>query len=134
MKKEPVVVSNLQNHLANERTFLSWVRTSIGIMAFGFVVEKFSLFLKQITVLLGHAPLLDTSHIQLIPAKHSELLGISLVAFGALLCFFAFLKYKKIETQICQETYKPTVLLDVMLTGMIFLIGLLLTIFLVNTL
>jgi hypothetical protein len=27
-------------HMANERTFLSWIRTSIGIMAFGFVVEN----------------------------------------------------------------------------------------------
>jgi putative membrane protein len=26
------------NHLANERTFFAWVRTSIGIMALGFVV------------------------------------------------------------------------------------------------
>jgi uncharacterized membrane protein YidH (DUF202 family) len=26
--------------MANERTFLSWIRTSIGIMAFGFVVEN----------------------------------------------------------------------------------------------
>ena len=34
------------DHLANERTFLAWIRTSIGIMAFGFVVVKFSLFLN----------------------------------------------------------------------------------------
>lgn len=35
--------------LANERTFLSWLRTGISLMAFGFVVSKFNLFL-QITV------------------------------------------------------------------------------------
>jgi putative membrane protein len=29
--------------MANERTFLAWIRTGIGIMAFGFVVEKFGL-------------------------------------------------------------------------------------------
>ena len=39
--------------MANERTFLAWIRTSIGIMAFGFVVEKFALFLKQVSYLLG---------------------------------------------------------------------------------
>lgn len=33
--------------MANERTFLAWIRTSIGIMAFGFVVEKFALFIKK---------------------------------------------------------------------------------------
>jgi len=38
-----VRVQNRRVHLANERTFLAWIRTSIGIMAFGFVVEKFGL-------------------------------------------------------------------------------------------
>ena len=38
---------NTANHLANERTFLAWIRTSVGLMAFGFVVVKFSLFVKQ---------------------------------------------------------------------------------------
>jgi uncharacterized membrane protein YidH (DUF202 family) len=31
---------NANDHLANEPTFLAWIRTSIGIMAFGFVVVK----------------------------------------------------------------------------------------------
>ena len=30
--------------LANERTFLAWVRTGIATIAFGFVIEKFNLF------------------------------------------------------------------------------------------
>lgn len=47
--------SNARDHMANERTFLAWIRTSIGIMAFGFVVEKFALFIKQITLLLGES-------------------------------------------------------------------------------
>ena len=38
--------------MANERTFLAWIRTSIGIMAFGFVVEKFALFHKKISIFL----------------------------------------------------------------------------------
>jgi putative membrane protein len=32
------------DHAANERTFLAWVRTGIAVVAFGFVVEKFNLF------------------------------------------------------------------------------------------
>jgi hypothetical protein len=35
----------LWSHSANERTFLAWVRTAIAVMAFGFIVEKFDLFL-----------------------------------------------------------------------------------------
>ena len=39
---------NLREHLANERTFLAWLRMSVAIIAFGFVVERFSLFLKYL--------------------------------------------------------------------------------------
>lgn len=41
---------NPSDHLANERTFLAWVRTSIALMGFGFVVVKFSLFIKQLSI------------------------------------------------------------------------------------
>jgi len=36
------------DHAANERTFLAWVRTGIAVVAFGFVVEKFNLFLATV--------------------------------------------------------------------------------------
>src|SRR5471030_340305 len=89
--------SHARDHLANERTFLAWIRTSIGIMAFGFVVEKFSLFLKQISIFLG------ASHSLVLPnnvsSGYSARLGIILVALGALICLLAFIKYKKIEVQ-----------------------------------
>jgi putative membrane protein len=35
-------------HAANERTFLAWIRTGIAMTAFGFVIEKFNLFLLTI--------------------------------------------------------------------------------------
>jgi putative membrane protein len=34
------------DHAANERTFLAWVRTGIAVIAFGFVIEKFNLFVS----------------------------------------------------------------------------------------
>ena len=37
---------DLRTHMANERTFLAWCRTSIAMVVFGFVVEKFDLLLK----------------------------------------------------------------------------------------
>ena len=33
-------------YFAAERTLLAWVRTGIGVMAFGFVVARFRLFLR----------------------------------------------------------------------------------------
>ena len=40
------MIKNFGDHAANERTFLAWVRTAIAVMAFGFLVEKFDLFLE----------------------------------------------------------------------------------------
>jgi putative membrane protein len=37
-------------YFAGERTFLAWIRTGIGIMAFGFVVARFGLFLRLLQV------------------------------------------------------------------------------------
>jgi len=51
--KKSVRVRNRRVHMANERTFLAWMRTSMGIMALGFVVEKFALFIKQVSYVLG---------------------------------------------------------------------------------
>jgi putative membrane protein len=39
------MIKRYSDHAANERTFLAWVRTAVAIMAFGFVIEKFDLFL-----------------------------------------------------------------------------------------
>jgi putative membrane protein len=39
-----VMIRDYGDHAANERTFLAWLRTSIAVIAFGFVIEKFNLF------------------------------------------------------------------------------------------
>ena len=40
-KRDP---DSSQQHLANERTFLSWLRTSIALMGLGFIVAIFGEF------------------------------------------------------------------------------------------
>jgi len=42
------MIRGYSDHAANERTFLAWVRTGIAVVAFGFVVEKFNLFMATI--------------------------------------------------------------------------------------
>jgi putative membrane protein len=42
------MIDKYSDHAANERTFLAWVRTGIATIAFGFVVEKFNLFVRTI--------------------------------------------------------------------------------------
>lgn len=126
--------SYARDHMANERTFLAWIRTSIGIMAFGFVVEKFALFLKHITLFLGHSNpqlLQEGSHLF---QGYSATLGLFLVALGTLLCLLAFINYKTVEKQLKKAQYEPSILLNVMLTLSIMLIGVFLMVYLSSNL
>lgn len=61
--------------LASERTLLAWIRTGLAMMAFGFVVSRFALFLRELAQ-LGHA---RTRH----PTGLSLGLGTSLIVLGA---------------------------------------------------
>ncbi len=50
------MIRGYSDHAANERTFLAWVRTGIAVIAFGFVVEKFNVFMTTIAAsALGEA-------------------------------------------------------------------------------
>jgi putative membrane protein len=42
------MIEGYSDHAANERTFLAWIRTGIAVIAFGFVIERFNLFLVTI--------------------------------------------------------------------------------------
>ena len=117
----------LRDHLANERTFLAWIRTSIGIMAFGFVVEKFSLFIKEMAAILGKTHIDNTP---LFLHGASSVFGIALVALGAVIALLAFIKYTMICHQIEDQTFKPAMKLNILLTLSILLIGILLVIYL----
>ncbi|SFO17451.1 putative membrane protein [Chitinophaga sp. YR627] len=114
------------DHLANERTLLAWTRTSIGIMAFGFVVVKFSLFVKQLSLALGRE--------YIIPSRgYSAIAGILLVAVGASTTVFSYIRYKRTEKQLTEGVYNHSSLLITLLTAFIFLVSMLLIVYLVES-
>ena len=81
------------DHLANERTFLAWVRTSISVLGLGFVVAKFSVWLRELSARLGG------------PASggHSGLslpLGVGMMAIGALLAVLAAWRFRRVRDAI----------------------------------
>lgn len=111
-------------HMANERTFLAWVRTSVAIMAFGFVVEKFSLFVKQMAYYLGQAAAP--------PQRSTSVIGILLVGLGVVMGVLAFVRYKKVERQIREGSYAPSTILSVLLALSVMAIGVFLVLYLIH--
>lgn len=129
-------VKNRRVHMANERTFLAWIRTGIAIMAFGFVIEKFGFFVKQFSYYLGQAGHLPQANIQVPvsqPSEYSSILGVLLVGFGAVMGVLAFVRYKKVEKQIDEDTYQPSRILDVMLMLSLLIMGVFLVLYLMHS-
>jgi putative membrane protein len=114
--------------MANQRTFLAWIRTSIGIMAFGFVVEKFALFMRNLSFFFGKPVITDAA-----PSSfgYSTIFGICLVAMGALMGLLSFIRYKKVEVEIDEDTYEPSLLLDIMVAMGIVVIGVFLVFYMI---
>jgi uncharacterized membrane protein YidH (DUF202 family) len=128
--KKSAKVRNHRVHMANERTFLAWIRTSIGIMAFGFVVEKFALFIKQMSLILGN----DNIEKALPPSHgYSAIVGIFLVGLGTLMSLLAFVRYKKVERQIDEDAYQPSSILDILLTISVLAVGIFLVVYLIHS-
>jgi uncharacterized membrane protein YidH (DUF202 family) len=124
--KHPAQIRNRRVHMANERTFLAWIRTSIAIMAFGFVVEKFSLFVKQLAYYLGKEAAPP-------PQGYSSMIGIVLVGLGVLMGVLAFIRYKKVERQIDDDSYQPSAILSVLLALSIIAVGFFLVLYLIHS-
>lgn len=122
--------SNRRDHLANERTFLAWIRTSIGIMAFGFVVEKFALFINKLSYFLGKSNTFEAAPTSI---GYSSIFGIALVAMGALMGILAFVRYKKVEREIDEDTYKPSIILDILVAMGILAIGIFLVMYMIHS-
>jgi putative membrane protein len=119
--------SKSREHLANERTFLAWIRTSLALIGLGFVIVKFGLFLKQISILMEGKVI--------IPLKgYSSDIGVIMVALGVLLTIFAYVQYRRTGKQINNDTYVPSSLLTLFLTFSILVGGVILIVYLLPNL
>lgn len=118
---------NVTDHLANERTLLAWVRTSIAIMAFGFVVVRFALFVQELNLALGIKKEVQNF-------EYSGPIGVAIVATGAFCLLLALLRYRRTKKEINSGSYRQSALLLNIIVVMIFVISILLLAYLVKTL
>jgi len=109
--------------LANERTLLAWARTGVAIMGLGFVVARFGLAIRQLTVGGG----------ALAPRGVSTAFGVALVLSGALLLVLATIRYRRVAQDILHNRVRWDPRLGVLLTGLLVLAGILLAAYLLLT-
>jgi len=90
------MIQGYADYAANERTFLAWVRTGVAVIAFGFVIERFNLFLLSVLNTASLDPMRRTQLERLsAPSTHYE--GLTLIVVGIILLIVAALRFVRTE-------------------------------------
>jgi putative membrane protein len=121
------MIKNYNDHAANERTFLAWVRTAIAMMAFGFLLERFDLFLQIAAVTLGpNAP-------QFPATGFGRAAGLALLLLGVAMTAVATLRFYQTRKAIdSPDLHVITGVLDVALAVLLALLGIALVFYLTH--
>jgi putative membrane protein len=123
------MIERYSDHAANERTFLAWVRTAIAIMAFGFLVQKFDLFLRIAASSRAARPLAAGSQIV------GDIAGLLLIVLGGVMMALAAVRFRKTTLEIDAKEVRPGpgALLDITLVALLLLLGAILFVYLIYT-
>jgi putative membrane protein len=120
------MIKRYSDHAANERTFLAWVRTAIAVMAFGFLIERFDLFIKLAGPQLAQQQL----------APHGQAFanaaGLAFILIGVAMIAVAGVRFVRTAKDIDSEGAVPSPgeRFDLALAALIGILGLALLLYL----
>ena len=89
--------AEVREHLANERTLLAWVRTGIGLISIGFVIERAG-------VLAAASPIGGVS------VGVSTAFGFALAVLGCITLVMGMFQFLRNRARIITNTFSPDVL------------------------
>ncbi|MBO0777611.1 MAG: DUF202 domain-containing protein [Ktedonobacteraceae bacterium] len=106
-------------HLANDRTGLAWIRTGLSIIGIGFVISRFGLLIRA----------QSGSDQPSSPIHYSSILGLALVGAGILTLVLALVNYLRIHRAIEKNKFPVTPHFVAVLMGLLAILGILLFIY-----
>jgi inner membrane protein YidH len=113
------MIKRYSDHAANERTFLAWVRTAIAVMAFGFLIERFDLFVRVA------APQLAERQLGGHGERFANWAGLAFIVIGIVTVAVAGVRFTRTTKDIDSEdeVASPGERFDLALAIMIGLLG-----------
>jgi putative membrane protein len=112
-------------YFAAERTLMAWIRSSLGLMALGFVIDRFGLVFRQV---------LPQAGARFLPKAFSFYMGAALVLLGSLMACVAAVRYYRFSVDYHREggtEPRHGILVGVVFTAILALLGFVIVIFLV---
>jgi putative membrane protein len=106
-----------RDHLANERTFLAWVRTSVAIVVFGFAIGRFAIAMRQLTEFQGHGS--TTTGL-------SVWMGMCAILAGVVMMVAGLARYRRTRAQLDEGKFEPAGFIVDMVAILTVLFGLVL--------
>lgn len=91
-------LNRARDHLANERTFLAWLRTGVATIVFGFAVGRFSIAFQEL-LRLERKP--DPT------PGWTAWLGVIAIVAGVLAILAGHMRYHQTRAQIERGTFEP---------------------------
>jgi putative membrane protein len=114
-------------HQANERTMLAWIRTGIALMAFGFAIARFGVFLRQVAS-VGQLAVRERT-------IGSAWVGAALVALGMVANLLATVRFARVRRGIERgEIGAPDATMVYVFGALATAVGLVMTVLLVRAL
>ena len=86
----------IRTRLSLERTLMSWVRTSVSLIGFGFTIVQ---FFERLPAITGTA----SAHLPQAP----RYLGLSLIAAGVIVLIISTWQYRSVVRYLLSKEYEP---------------------------
>jgi putative membrane protein len=126
------MIHNFSDHAANERTFLAWVRTALALMALGFLVTRFNLFLRIAAQSSSGG---GARGIAMPSGRFGDIAGLLLILAGTAMVAAAAIRFIRIGRAIdSPEQRVDGSRMDLALTGLLLVLGIALALFLSHSL
>jgi putative membrane protein len=119
-----VMIKSLTDHQANERTFLAWIRTAVALMAFGFLIQKFTIFVAYIQDALYKRSI----------RPHGSLtgaMGAGMILVGTAVVLISTMRFLSVRAKINSEDVQSFEIpfLEVSLSLILLVVGVLLVLY-----